>query len=73
VTSLAALERLRVDNPHAVEQCAATAGFSVGEYAALVFAGVLSFEEGVCVQPGATRAGSIGRRDCARRAYATML
>jgi malonyl CoA-acyl carrier protein transacylase len=26
--------------------CAATAGFSVGEYASLVFAGAISFEEG---------------------------
>ena len=30
----------------AVSNCVSTAGFSVGEYAALVFAGVLSFEDG---------------------------
>lgn len=29
----------------AIQYCAATAGFSVGEYASLVFAGCLSFEE----------------------------
>ncbi|XP_023234923.1 malonyl-CoA-acyl carrier protein transacylase, mitochondrial-like [Centruroides sculpturatus] len=46
VTSLAAVERLKEENPEAIEQCVATAGFSVGEYAALVFAGALSFEDG---------------------------
>ena len=30
----------------AVETCVGTAGFSVGEYAALVFAGVMSFADG---------------------------
>ena len=30
----------------AVDNCVGTAGFSVGEYAALVFAGSLSFEDG---------------------------
>lgn len=46
VTSLGALEKLKNDNPKAVEQCVATAGFSIGEYAALVFAGALTFEDG---------------------------
>lgn len=46
VTSLAALEKLRYQDPRAVENCVTTAGFSVGEYAALVFAGVMTFEEG---------------------------
>lgn len=30
----------------AIENCVAAAGFSVGEYAALVFAGAMSFEDG---------------------------
>ena len=30
----------------AIENCIGTAGFSVGEYAALVFAGALNFEDG---------------------------
>jgi [acyl-carrier-protein] S-malonyltransferase len=47
VTSLAALERLRVELPETVEQCQAAAGLSLGEYTALVFAGVLEFETGV--------------------------
>ncbi|OWA50430.1 putative malonyl-CoA-acyl carrier protein transacylase, mitochondrial [Hypsibius exemplaris] len=47
VTSVAALEKLKADHPGAVESCIAAAGFSVGEYAALVFAGSLSFESGV--------------------------
>ncbi|CAG2164701.1 unnamed protein product, partial [Oppiella nova] len=47
VTSLAAVERLRETGSGDVESCVATAGFSVGELAALVFAGALSFEDGL--------------------------
>ncbi|EEC14194.1 malonyl CoA-acyl carrier protein transacylase, putative, partial [Ixodes scapularis] len=46
VTSLAAVERLRALQPWAIENCVAAAGFSVGEYAALVFSQALSFEDG---------------------------
>lgn len=46
VSSLAGLERLKEERPSAVENCISTAGFSVGELTALVFAGVLSFERG---------------------------
>ncbi|XP_069021036.1 malonyl-CoA-acyl carrier protein transacylase, mitochondrial [Embiotoca jacksoni] len=45
VTSLAAVERLHQENPKAVETCVATAGFSVGEFAALVFSGAMNFAE----------------------------
>jgi len=45
VTSLGALEKLRVTVPGAIEACVATSGFSVGEFAALVFCGALSFED----------------------------
>ncbi len=44
VSSLAALEQLKQDAPEVVEGCAATAGLSLGEYTALVFAGALEFE-----------------------------
>jgi [acyl-carrier-protein] S-malonyltransferase len=44
VTSLAALESLRQRAPEVVEQCRGTAGLSLGEYTALVFAGVMDFE-----------------------------
>ncbi len=47
VTSLAALESLRSDSPDVVLSCEAAAGLSLGEYTALVFAGVLSFEDGL--------------------------
>lgn len=47
VSSLAAVEKLKVDTPFAIENCVAAAGFSVGEYAALVFAGALTFEDAV--------------------------
>ncbi len=47
VTSLAALESLRADAPDVVLSCEAAAGLSLGEYTALVFADVLSFEDGL--------------------------
>lgn len=46
VTSLAAIEQLKEKNPEAINNCIATAGFSVGEISALVFAGAFSFERG---------------------------
>jgi [acyl-carrier-protein] S-malonyltransferase len=49
VTSLAALESLKASNPAALEECQAAAGLSLGEYTALVFAGVLSFRDGLRV------------------------
>lgn len=47
VASLAALERLKADEPQTVADCQAAAGLSLGEYTALCFAGVLSFEDGL--------------------------
>ena len=47
VSSLAALEMLRADSPDVVADYAA--GLSLGEYTALVFAGALSFEDGLRV------------------------
>lgn len=35
-----------VFHPQAIETCVAAAGFSVGEFAALVFAGSMNFAEG---------------------------
>lgn len=49
VTSLAALEKLRADSPEVVLSCEMAAGLSLGEYTALVFAGALSFEDGLRV------------------------
>ncbi len=47
VTSLAALEKLRSESPDAIEGCEIAAGLSLGEYTALVFAGAMSFEDGL--------------------------
>ena len=49
VTSLAALEVLRSEKPDVVEACQATAGLSLGEYTAMVFAGVMDFDTGLRV------------------------
>lgn len=49
VTSLAALEKLRAESPDVVASCALSAGLSLGEYTALVFAGVMSFADGLRV------------------------
>jgi [acyl-carrier-protein] S-malonyltransferase len=49
VCSLAALESLKISDPGSVESCQGTAGLSLGEYTALVFAGALSFADGLRV------------------------
>ncbi len=49
VSSLAALESLRATQPDVVASCAGAAGLSLGEYTALVFAGALSFRDGLRV------------------------
>jgi [acyl-carrier-protein] S-malonyltransferase len=49
VASLAALEGLREREPEAVHVCQGAAGLSLGEYTALVFAGALSFADGLRV------------------------
>uniref|UniRef100_A0A3B3ZEY9 Malonyl-CoA-acyl carrier protein transacylase, mitochondrial n=1 Tax=Periophthalmus magnuspinnatus TaxID=409849 RepID=A0A3B3ZEY9_9GOBI len=49
VISLAAVEKLNYLNPKAIETCVAAAGFSVGEFAALVFSGSMTFEEALYV------------------------
>ncbi len=47
VCSLAALEKLKVEKPEVVESCSFAAGLSLGEYTAIVFAGGMSFEDGL--------------------------
>ncbi|EFA00362.1 probable malonyl-CoA-acyl carrier protein transacylase, mitochondrial [Tribolium castaneum] len=47
VSSLAAIERLKEERPRAIESCVGTAGFSLGEITALVFAGAIGFERGL--------------------------
>jgi len=49
VTSLAAIEVLRARSPEVVLSCQATAGLSLGEYTALVFAGAMEFEDALRV------------------------
>jgi [acyl-carrier-protein] S-malonyltransferase len=49
VPGLAAVEKLRAEDPKLVDSCSAVAGLSLGEYCALVFAGALSFEDGLKV------------------------
>ena len=47
VTSLAALEVLKSRDPAPLERATLTAGLSLGEYTALVFAGALDFDDAV--------------------------
>ncbi len=47
VTSLAAIEALRAESPDVILSCEAVAGLSLGEYTAMVFAGVMEFEDGL--------------------------
>lgn len=47
VCSLAALEKLRSEQPAIIDAAVATAGLSLGEYTALVFAGAMDFETGL--------------------------
>jgi [acyl-carrier-protein] S-malonyltransferase len=47
VTSLVAIELLRQSSPEVVLSCEATAGLSLGEYTALVFAGAMEFDDGL--------------------------
>jgi [acyl-carrier-protein] S-malonyltransferase len=49
VTSLAALEQLRKDEPDTEKEVAGAAGLSLGEYTALVYAGAMSFADGLRV------------------------
>ena len=49
VASMIALERLKQENLAAVDGCTIAAGLSLGEYSALCFAGVLTFEDALRV------------------------
>ncbi len=56
VASLAALEQLKATEPTALASVTDTAGLSLGEYTALVFAGALSFRDGLRVVQARGRA-----------------
>jgi [acyl-carrier-protein] S-malonyltransferase len=56
VASLAALEQVKAADPAALGGVTATAGLSLGEYTALVFAGALSFRDGLKVVQARGRA-----------------
>lgn len=47
LTSIAALEALKIESPDVLLSAEATAGLSLGEYTALTFAGAISFEDGL--------------------------
>ena len=49
VTSLAALEMVKAEQPDVLADVIMTAGLSLGEYTALVFSGALSFEDALRV------------------------
>lgn len=47
VTSMIALEKLKLESPDIYDACEGAAGLSLGEYSAIAFAGGMSFEEGL--------------------------
>jgi len=69
VTSLAALEVLRARDPAPLDAATLTAGLSLGEYTALVFAGALGFDDAVRVVAERGRA----MQDCAEAAPSGMV
>ena len=69
VTSLAALEVLRARDPEPLEAARLTAGLSLGEYTALVFAGALGFDDAVRVVAERGRA----MQDCAEASPGGMV
>ena len=69
VTSLATLEVLRVREPHPLDAATITAGLSLGEYTALVFAGALDFDDAVRLVDIRGRA----MQECAEQRPGTML
>lgn len=56
VASLAALEQLKATEPDAFPGVVATAGLSLGEYTALVYAGAVTFDDGLQVVQARGRA-----------------
>ena len=56
VASLAALEQLKIAEPDAFPGVVATAGLSLGEYTALVYAGAMTFDAGLKVVQARGRA-----------------
>lgn len=56
VASLAALEQLKVNEPDAPAGVVAAAGLSLGEYTALVYAGAMTFDDGLKVVQARGRA-----------------
>ncbi len=56
VSGLAAVEKLKAEHPEALGDVAFVAGLSLGEYAALAFAGAFSFEDGLRVVQARGRA-----------------
>ena len=69
VTSLAALEVLRGRDPTVLEAATVTAGLSLGEYTALVFAGALGFDDAVRLVDERGRA----MQDCAEASPSGMV
>ena len=69
VTSLAALEVLRARDPSPLEAARLTAGLSLGEYTALVFAGALDFDDAVRIVAERGRA----MQDCAEASPGGMV
>ncbi|CAD5216510.1 unnamed protein product [Bursaphelenchus xylophilus] len=69
VSSMAALQKLRLDAPELDERFTESAGFSVGEFAALVLAGILKFEDALKIIDVRARA----MHECNQKVYSGMV
>ena len=72
VTSLAAVEKMRVEMPHALNRVDSMAGLSLGEFAALTAAGAMNFEDGLRLVIARGKAMQCAS-DCAESSMVTVL
>jgi len=69
IANLAAVEKLKSEKPEVVAQCKAVAGLSLGEYSALVVAGVMTFEDSLKI----VRARAEAMNDASTKTEQAML
>eukprot|EP00746_Dinoflagellata_sp_MGD_P002418 gnl/MRDRNA2_/MRDRNA2_104695_c0_seq1.p1 gnl/MRDRNA2_/MRDRNA2_104695_c0~~gnl/MRDRNA2_/MRDRNA2_104695_c0_seq1.p1 ORF type:complete len:429 (+),score=115.56 gnl/MRDRNA2_/MRDRNA2_104695_c0_seq1:111-1397(+) len=69
IANLAAVEKLKMEKPELVNQCKAVAGLSLGEYTALVVAGMITYEDSIRI----VRARAEAMQEAAQKSEQAML